>query len=394
MASDQEKRIGLLLVDDEAEFRTPLAKRLDRRGFDVRQAESGLQAIEALKSQQADVVLMDVNMPGMNGLQVLDEIKHRWPKTEVIMLTGQACVQDGVTGIKSGAFDYLTKPIEMEHLIGKLKQAVEMRKLLNDQEMEAEFRREMERRMSVAERLAALGTMASGVAHEINNPLAIINEATGFLKGRLDRSEDVPEGFRQSAELALGKIASSVERASRITHQLLDFARKNDWEIQEFDLVELAKEVVDLTSKTAKEENAEVEVLHRDRKLAIWSDPYQMRQVLINLVTNAIQAVGEKKGGNVWVDTEISGNDVVVTIKDTGPGIPRENLSRIFDPFFSTKPAGKGTGLGLSVTKGIVEKLGGTMTVDSRLGYGAVFRMVLPRKPLVSPVRPDLGPDL
>lgn len=394
MTPESNRRIRLLLVDDESEFRVPLAKRLDRRGFDVQQAESGPQAINALQERQADVVLMDVKMPEVSGLQTLDDVKKRWPKIEVIMLTGQASVTDGVEGIKAGAFDYLTKPVEIEHLVGKIGQAVEMRQLLNDQELEAEFRREMERRMSVAERLAALGTMASGVAHEINNPLAIINEATGFLRGRLDRSADVPDGFRKSAELALDKIGSSVERASRITHQLLDFARKNDWEIQEFDLAEIADEVIELTSKTAKEANAEVESRFGGQSIKIWSDPYQMRQVLINLVTNAIQAVGEKKGGNVWISYESRGDDVAVLIKDTGPGIPRENFNRIFEPFFSTKPAGKGTGLGLSVTKGIVEKLGGEITVDSRFGRGAVFTLVLPRKPLVSPVDSELGPDL
>jgi len=390
----EKSQITVLLVDDEADFRGPLARRLEKRGIASAEAGSGQAALELLAQRPFDAVILDVKMPGLDGLQTMAAIKKGQPDLEVILLTGQASAADGVAGIKAGAFDYLTKPVEIEQLAGKIRQAVERREMRQEQELEAQFRHEMERRMNVAERLASLGTMASGVAHEINNPLAIISEAAGWLKGRLAKDQSASDELRKVGELAISKILSSVERASRITHQLLDFARKNDWEIQEFDIVELASDVIDLTANAARDANCKVELHAKSRPIKVWSDPYQLRQVLINLLTNACQAVGTQGGGEAWASVDTAGDDVLIAVKDTGPGIPKENLLRVFEPFFSTKPPGKGTGLGLSVSKGIVEKLGGRIEVDSRLGSGAVFRVSLPRKPQVSPVRPEHGPSL
>jgi signal transduction histidine kinase len=160
---------------------------------------------------------------------------------------------------------------------------------------------------------------------------------------------------------------------------LLGFARKTDWTFETFDLNEIADEVVELTRKTADSQDSEILVAPAPDSLAeVFSDPYQVRQVLINLVTNALQAVGY--GGEVKI--AVSGTDelAVVEVIDNGPGIPKENRDRIFEPFFSTKPPGKGTGLGLSVSKNIVEKLGGRIDVESHLGDGSVFRVTLPRR--------------
>jgi two-component system NtrC family sensor kinase len=135
-----------------------------------------------LAKQPVDVVVMDVMMPGISGIDALFKIKKRYHETEVILLTGNANTQDGVEGIKSGAFDYLTKPVEFEHLLGKIVQAYD--KIISDREQKAakEYKARVEQQMIATERLAALGTLAAGVAHEINNPLAIINESAGYLK--------------------------------------------------------------------------------------------------------------------------------------------------------------------------------------------------------------------
>jgi signal transduction histidine kinase len=346
----------------------------------VNQAAGGKEALGSLAQEPVDVVLLDVRMPGMDGLSVLGNIRQEHPDTEVILITGNVSTQEGVAGIKAGAFDYLTKPIEIEHLIGKIRQAFDKLIRTQEQAREARFRVRMEQQLIAADRLAALGTLSAGTAHEINNPLAIINDAAGWLKSRAAKDGSISDAMRKDLDLALDKIESSVKRARRITHQMLSFSRQADSMTKEFNLSELAVEVVELTRKIASEIQAEVSAACEVKDMRLWSDPYQVRQVLINLVNNGLQAAAP--GGTV--ELIITGNeaDAIAVVRDNGPGIPPENLERIFEPFFTTKPPGEGTGLGLSVSRGIIEKLGGRIEVESKLGAGAVFKVILPRKPI------------
>jgi signal transduction histidine kinase len=374
-----ERRIRILIVDDENGFRETLARRLEKRGAVIKQAGNGVEALASLAQEPVDVVLLDVRMPGMDGLSVLERIRQEHPDTEVILITGNVSTQEGVAGIKAGAFDYLTKPIEIEHLIGKIRQAFDKLGRSQEQEREAHFRVRMEQQLIAADRLAALGTLSAGTAHEINNPLAIINDAAGWLKGRAAKDQSMSDVMRKDLDLALEKIESSVKRARRITHQLLSFARPVDAMTREFNLSDLAVEVIDLTRKTASECQADVSAACEVKDMRVWSDPFQVRQVLINLVSNGLQAVS--KGG--LVELIITGNatNAIAVVRDNGPGIPPENLEKIFEPFFTTKPPGEGTGLGLSVSRGIIEKLGGRIEVHSKLGIGTIFTVSLPRKP-------------
>jgi len=369
--------IHLLLVDDEEDFRRTIAKRLQKRGIAPEQAGTGEECLSILEKKSMDVVVLDVRMPGMNGLETLYHIKAKYPKTEVIMLTGHATTQDGVVGIKAGAFDYLTKPIELEQLVGKIKQAHQ--KLLREEEKarEAAFRTKMEQQMIATERLASLGTLAAGVAHEINNPLAIIKEAVGWMKQILGKEDPAQIPRKQDFSNALGKIENAVERARRITHQLLGSVKETDSAIAEVHIHELAGEAVDLVRKEAGDKQ-----IHITTKIApsigpVWTDSYKLRQVLINLVTNAVHATGP--GGRITIECEETGEQLTLTVSDTGQGIPKENLEKIFEPFFSTKPAGQGTGLGLFVSRSIIEKMGGSMDVESRLSRGSTFRITLPK---------------
>ncbi len=371
------KDIRLLLVDDEDNFRQTLAKRLAKKGIPPEQAENGEKALSILEKKEMDVVVLDVKMPGMHGIEVLHHIKKKHPRTEVIFLTGHAATRDGVDGIKRGAFDYLSKPVEFEHLLSKIKQA--HGKVVREEEKlrEAEFRKKMKQQMATTEKLASLGTLAAGVAHEINNPLAIINESAGWLKLIINRKEMAQMPRKQDFEMALNKIERGVDRAKRITHQLLGFAKKDDSVLAEIHLGELADEAAQLVHREAANKDIEIVQEIKPDIGTIWSDPYQLRQVLINLLTNAIHATGS--GGRITIRIESLNGGVTLTVEDNGQGIPKENLNKIFEPFFSTKPPGKGTGLGLFVTRGIVEKLCGTIEVESRLGHGTCFCIRLPR---------------
>ena len=180
--TDLNTPITVLLVDDESVFRNNVAKLLTKRGFTVDQAESGLECLDFIKRKPVEVIVLDVKMPGISGIETLRKIKKMHLKAEVILLTGQASAKDGVEGIKTGAFDYLSKPVEIDHLVGKISQARNKVRLEEEHKRETEFRAGIEKQMVATERLASLGTLATGVVHEINNPLAIIKQSAKLMR--------------------------------------------------------------------------------------------------------------------------------------------------------------------------------------------------------------------
>ena len=376
MDANQLQQIRLLLVDDEDSFRQTLFKRLNRRGIQTSQVNKGEAALTLLESAPMDVVVMDVKMPGLNGLEVLRSIKKDHPKIEVILLTGHAAAQDGVNGIKLGAFDYLSKPIEFDHLLGKIQQAYERKQRETEREAEAQYKARIEQQMIATERLAALGTLAAGVAHEINNPLAIINEAAGYLGLLLNKRElaDLPR--KQEFENALHKITKGVKRARTITHQLLGSVRPHEPLLKKTSLNQLVNEIIDLVKKEAEYKMIHISCEPLQDLDETWMDANQVRQILINLLTNAIHATSHE--GRITISLRKTSEKIFFSVSDTGKGIPKENLQRIFEPFFSDKPPGEGTGLGLFVTREIVEKLGGGIEVESKVGKGTTMTIALP----------------
>ncbi len=228
-----------------------------------------------------------------------------------------------------------------------------------------------------AGKLAAVGELAAGIAHEINNPIAIMVEEAGWI-GDLLQEED----FQDSDNLAeyrraLAQIRAQGERCKEITHKLLSFARRTDPRIREVQMNELIEEIVGVTEQRSRFSNVRVN-LNLDPSLPVVSaSPSEMQQVLLNLINNAIDAIGAG-GGEVNITSRLEDDRVIIEVQDTGHGIPKAILPRIFDPFFTTKAVGKGTGLGLSICYGIIKKLGGEITVNSAVGVGTTFRIHLP----------------
>jgi signal transduction histidine kinase len=225
-----------------------------------------------------------------------------------------------------------------------------------------------------------MGTLAAGVAHEINNPLAIINESAGYLKLLLKKKtpEDMPD--KEKFEKALEKIELSVKRARNITHQLLGTVRKAESVLVDLNMAELVDETIQLVGNEAKTKGVDICRNPDDHLKSIWVDPNQVRQILINLLSNAIHAT--PAGGRVSIFMENIPAGIRLIVEDTGTGIPKENLDKIFEPFFSTKSPGQGTGLGLFVTREIVEKLNGSIEVQSRFGQGTRFCVQIPDQTL------------
>jgi two-component system NtrC family sensor kinase len=227
-------------------------------------------------------------------------------------------------------------------------------------------------------KLASIGELAAGIAHEINNPVAIMVEEAGWIQDLLEEGID-KEGNLEEFNRALKQIENQGRRCKDITHKLLSFARKTDSRVQSLQLNDLITEVVDLSSQKSRYANVEVHTRLDPYLPETQASVTEMQQVLLNLINNALDAM-EKKGGRLDIATESRDNEIAITIEDTGPGIPASNLARLFDPFFTTKPVGKGTGLGLSICYGIINKMGGKIEVESTVGVGTTFRILLPIK--------------
>jgi len=230
-------------------------------------------------------------------------------------------------------------------------------------------------KMEYTNKMAALGRLSAGVAHEINNPVSIITEKAGLLKDLLLMSETMPPKERMLD--LVDSVLRSADRCGGITHRLLGFAKHMQVRAETIDLDLLLKEVLGFLEKEAAYRGLEVVLDFPPDPPTTVSDRGQLQQVFLNIINNAFAAVED--GGRIEIGIrELEPDSVAIWVEDNGVGIPEEHLSHIFDPFFSTKK-GAGTGLGLSITYGIVQKLGGQISVNSKVGEGTRFTVTLPR---------------
>ena len=226
------------------------------------------------------------------------------------------------------------------------------------------------------DKLAALGKMAAGIAHEINNPLAVIGEKAGWMEDLLAEEE-----FRNSTNYkefaaSIAKIEEHVDRARKITHSMLGFARRMEPRLDDVEINRVLDLTIDIMANHARINDIEIKKHFTDRLPVIASDQSQLQQVFMNLINNAIDAIGSN--GTIDIATQLDKDYINVTIRDDGPGITEAIQKKIFDPFFTTKQNGKGTGLGLSISYSIIEKMDGHITVESSIGKGTTFVVSLP----------------
>ncbi len=232
------------------------------------------------------------------------------------------------------------------------------------------------RQMVETGKLASIGELAAGIAHEINNPVAIMIEEAGWVSDLLE-DEGMEMASYGEITRALEQVRTQGGRCKDITHKLLSFARKTDPRVAEVSLPDLIEEVVEISMQQARYAHVNLSLdLDRDMPPVCVSES-ELQQVFLNLFNNAVQAM-EAKGGTLSVTCRAEGGEAYISVADTGPGIPAANLGRIFDPFFTTKPVGKGSGLGLSICFGLIHQMGGEIDVESAVGHGARFNIRLP----------------
>jgi len=359
-------KASVLVVDDEREFAELLAERLRARDFEASVAHDGEQAMAYLDETDVDVVLLDVGLPGKNGIDVLRDVKALRPFTQVVMLTGQSSLATAVAGMKHGAFDYLLKPADIA--------------LITEIVMQAKARKQSSKdslRMMDTEKMASLGVLAEGVAHEINNPVNIMVQEAGWIEDLL--GEEDPARIKSFGDIsrALAQIALQGRRCREITHKLLSVCGKIDPRPKDVNLGELIGAAQLSFAERARTLGVTV-VLDCDPGLPLMRlPPAPLEQALHNLIDNALDAM-EHTGGRLDIGAKVRGENVEIAVRDTGPGIDAGVMPRIFEPFFSTKEVGKGAGLGLSIAYSIAASLGGQVTAQSAPGQGAAFVLRLP----------------
>jgi signal transduction histidine kinase len=384
----------ILVVDDELGVRESIRLTL-KDVHEVVLTESGEEAVEYLKTETVDVVFLDIMMPGMSGLEALTIIKSHDPSPEVIMVTATRTIENAVKAMKHGAFEYVMKPFDIEEIKLLAERAIENRRLATEctalkhqvEESKERFYKQLEAKVSErteelekansklkethqqlvrSEKLASLGELVAGVAHELNNKLLPVLAYAQLLKEQ-DFSEDILR--------YIDTIEKSAAGASTVVSSLLNFARPSSSKRSPVDLNCTMRDTLALLEYKIKNSNIEI-VVELDESMPLtMADEKQVSQVFLNLVNNAFQAM-EETGGKLTIRSLCEGERISFIVSDTGCGIPQENLSKIFDPFFSTKGSG-GTGLGLSVSYGLISAHGGDIYVESEAGKGTTFRVEL-----------------
>ena len=236
----------------------------------------------------------------------------------------------------------------------------------------------MDQQMAHIEKMANIGRLAAGVAHEINNPLQMILAQAGWIEELLPEEDPTTLKNLEEYQETIQKIKHHVQRAATITHRLLGFARKINAEQEQVQINDVVEETLSFLEKEAKHNNIAVD-LKLDPKLpTTMTEGHRLQQILLNLIDNALDAVGHD--GKVEIITSHNGQEIAIQVVDNGPGIPPDVMKRIWDPFFTTKEQGKGTGLGLAISQNIIRTLGGSIHVESGVGEGTVFTVKVPIK--------------
>ena len=371
----------VLVVEDDPDIREGLTGALSGIGYTVEAVVDGRAALERMRRHQPDIVVLDLMMPVMDGWQFRAEQK-RDPDLAgipVVVISGN----DSAAAAAVDADFYLRKPLSAGTLIDAIEHVLGV-----------EERRREPARLAQAERMAALGTLAAGMAHEINNPLTYVllhlRQASDLVAGLAGGPHEALA--RQLAPLLAGATEGS-ERIHSITTGIRAFSRVDDERRSPVELRTVVDAAVRLVAHEIRQ-RAQLICEHGEAPAVLISEA-RVGQVLLNLLTNAVQAIpsGAAAAHEIRIRTGRSAEGwAQVEVSDTGQGIPDHVLGRIFEPFFTTKPVGQGTGLGLSISHGIVKAAGGRIEVATEAGRGTTFRVVLP--PMRSRVTPPTPPDL
>lgn len=373
---------AVLFVDDEKDICDVLSISLSDLGYKVYTAENGQEALRIIQENKPPIVLTDIRMPVMDGIELLRRIKLQNPETEVIMVTGHGDMDLAIKSLKHEATDFIVKPIKDEALEIALKRALERislrRQLREYTENLEELVQEKSAKLVQAERLAAVGETIAGLSHAIKNIAGGLEGGTFVLeKGiELDNKDYVSQGWEA--------VRFSFEKIKDLSVDLLNYAKFTDLNFIFSDPNEPAREVAELMKPRAEKLGINLRMDLSSDLNTIRIDPDAIHHCLLNLVTNSIDAVlGEDSSDTpkevLLETTKPEGWGVEYKVTDNGCGMPDEVREKLFSSFFSTKGA-TGTGIGLMITKKVVDAHEGVIQFEAEEGVGSVFTIRLPER--------------
>jgi signal transduction histidine kinase len=394
---DDPTELNVAVVDDDELVRSTITAYLEDSGYKVSTAANGQEGLELYEQLQPDIVLLDLRMPIMDGFALLQAVRQRSPEVPIIVISGTGVICEAINAMKMGAWDFITKPIQdMEVLDHVLERALERRRLMRENrryqerleemveektrqlEDELRARLEAEEKFQRAQRMEAIGQLASGIAHDFNNVLTAI-------RGNAELARLEVDGSGVAAKM-LEEIQLASSRATDLTRKLLSFGRRGATHAR-IDVNAICSEVAAMI-RPMLDRNIDIELRLADEPLWVQGDATALHSVLLNLVVNARDAMPD--GGRLSLMTELLGHPagrevdggaeswVKLSVADTGCGMDEETCKHMFEPFYTTKDQGKGTGLGLVAVLDCVQNHDGQLTVKSRPGEGSTFEVRLP----------------
>jgi len=359
------RRPKILLAEDNAEVRDFIRSLLEPR-FEVVEAVDGAAAWALVRESSPDLIVSDVMMPGMSGTELCQGVKNDpvLRPIPVILLTARVGSEATLEAYAHGADDFVAKPFHPRVLLARIRAQLNLRA--------------MALQLAMQEKMAVVGTMSAGILHEVRNPVnAILNASRAMTRNRLDE---------ETRSQLLEVIGDAAVRIEEITSALDTHARPAEAGVT--GMCDLAAGM-ESTLKLLKHRSESLEI-HRDYQPGVYAGASAgpVNQILLNLVDNALRVGAD----NLWIRIYRSDDAAVVTVADDGPGIPGEEKERVFDPFYTNRPAGDGTGLGLHLSRRLAEEAGGSLTVEDREGGGALFALKLPTLPFEHDPGPGLEP--
>jgi signal transduction histidine kinase len=375
--ADTTEQNVILLVDDEEDIREVLAIALADMGYTVLTAANGRRALELFREKNPMIVLTDIKMPGMDGIELLKAIKAENPYTQVIMITGHGDTDIAIKSLKFEAIDFITKPISNGTLEIALKRANE--KIVTRQQLQ-QYTENLEslvrEKAMLQDNLSSLGVMLASISHSVKGLLTRLDGGLYLIEAALKKNE------REQIEEGLDILKLNFDRVKKMIFDILYYSKEREMNAEPLDLVKFANDVADICEPKAKPNNI---AIIRDFDGApgnFEADAEFMRSALINILDNAVDACIEdhsKKEHTIYFAIKQDPDHIVIEIRDNGVGMDQQTRDKVFNLFFSSKQS-KGTGFGLFISKNIIQQHGGFINVKSAKGKGTCIHIKIPKE--------------